>query len=150
MPGMATSIRIMAGRSLRAMSTACRPSAAIKTGYPAFSSTRLHRRWATSLSSATNTLKALPSPAFASGMPELQRFDAFRGERDREVERRAVPDGALHPDLASVHLHDLLNDREAKASPGNRLRGAAADAPEALEHMRDLVLRDTDSRVADA
>src|SRR2546430_10016538 len=150
MPGMATSIRIMAGRSLRAMSTACRPSAAIKTGYPAFSSTRLQRRWATSLSSATNTLKALLSPAFASGMPELQGFDAFRGERDREVERRAMPDRALHPDLASVHLHDLLNDREAKASPGNRLRRAAAYAPEALEHVADLLGRDADAGVGHA
>src|SRR5438093_6863010 len=150
MPGMATAIRIMAGRSLRAMSTACRPSAAIKTGYPAFSSTRLQRRWAPSLSSATNTLKALLSSAFASGMPELQGFDAFRGERDREVERRAMPDRALHPDLAAVHLHDLLNDRETKASPGNRLRGAAADASETLEHVAYLVLRDADAGVGDA
>src|SRR5438309_297013 len=149
MPGMATSIRIMAGRSLRAMSTACRPSAAIKTGYPAFSSTRLQRRWATSLSSATNTLKA-PSPVISSGMPELQGFGVLSDQGDGEVERRTVPHRALHPDLAPVHLHDLLNDREAKASPGNRLRGAAADAAETLENVADLVLRDADPRVRDA
>src|SRR5207249_9631397 len=121
MPGMATSIRIIAGCCDSAMSTACRPSAAISTGYPAFSSTRLHSRCATSLSSATSTVK-VPRLA-SSGMPELQRIRAFGGERDGEVERRAVTDRALHPDLAPVHLHDLLNDRPAEASPGNRLRG---------------------------
>src|SRR5437773_8550671 len=150
MPGMATSIRIMAGRSLKAMSTACRPSAAIKTGYPAFSSTRLHRRCATSLSSATNTLKSPFPPAFASGMPELQGPGAFRGQGDREMEGRAVPDRAFHPDLAPVHLHDLLNDREAEASPGNRLRGTAAYPTEAFEDVPDLVLRDADAGVGDA
>src|SRR5437867_8158441 len=83
-------------------------------------------------------------------MPELQRVRAFRGERDREVERRAVTDRALDPDLAPVHLHDLLNDREAQASPGNGLRGAAANAPETLEHVADLVLRDADAGIGDA
>src|SRR5437660_11067747 len=150
MPGMATSIRIMAGRSLRAMSTACRPSSAIKTGYPAFSSTRLHRRCATSLSSATSTLKSPFPPAFASGMPELQGPGAFRGQGNREMEGRAVPDRAFDPDLAPVNLHDQLNDREAEASPGNRLRGTAADPAEALEHVADLVLRDADAGVGDA
>src|SRR5207249_3310568 len=47
MPGMATSIRIIAGRWFSAMSTASRPAAAIKTGYPPLSSTRLQRRCAT-------------------------------------------------------------------------------------------------------
>src|SRR5438876_10240197 len=101
------------------MSTACRPSAAIKTGYPAFSSTRLHRRWATSLSSATSTVNAVAPVPSSSGMPELQRVRALRRQWDREVEGRAVADRALHPDLASVHLHDLLNDREPEASPGD-------------------------------
>src|SRR5438093_9252171 len=148
MPGMATSIRIIAGRCESAMSTACRPSAAISTGYPAFSSTRLHSRCATSLSSATSTVK-VPRLA-SSGMPELQRIRAFGGERDGEVERRAVTDRALHPDLAPVHLHDLLNDRQAEASPGNRLRGAAADPTKAFEDVPDLVLRDADAGVGDA
>src|SRR5438128_2603123 len=150
MPGIATSIRIIAGRWLNAMSTACRPSAAIKTGYPAFSSTRLHRRCATSLSSATSTLKSPFPPAFASGMPELQGPGAFRGQGNREMEGRAVPDRAFHPDLAPVHLHDLPNDREAEAGPGNRLRGTAADTAETLEHVTDLVLWDADAGVGDA
>src|SRR5437588_10696347 len=83
-------------------------------------------------------------------MPELQGFGDLSDQGDGEVERRTVPDRALHPDLAPVHLHDLLNDREAEASPGNRLRGAAADSPEALEHVSDLVLRDADAGVGDA
>src|SRR5213080_2604456 len=82
-------------------------------------------------------------------MPELLGVGAFGAQGDREVERRAVAQRAFHPDLASVHLHDLLNDREAEASPGNRLRGAAADSPEALEDMADLVGRDADARVGD-
>src|SRR5207249_8571273 len=151
MPGMATSMRIIAGRWWRAMSTACSPSPAIKTGYPAFSSTRLQSRCATSLSSATRTEGGLVVPApSVSGMPELQCVRAFGRERDREVEGRAVTDGAFHPDLAPVHLHDLLNDREAEASPGNRLRGAAAYPTEAFEDVPDLVLRDADAGVGDA
>src|SRR5438309_2515419 len=133
------------------MSTACKPSPAINTGYPALSSTRLQRRCATSLSSATRTAGGLVvPPSCVSGMPELQCIRVFRGERDREVEGRAVADGAFHPDLAPVHLHDLLNDREAEASPGDRLRGAAADAAETLEHVADLLLRDSDPGVRDA
>src|SRR3989442_15183255 len=134
MRGTAMSIRIIAGRWRNAMSTACRPSAAIKTGSPAFSRPRLHRRCAPSLSSATNTLKSPFPPAFASGMPELQGPGAFRGQGDREMEGRAVPDRAFHPDLAPVHLHDLLNDREAEASPGNRLLRPASATAETLEH----------------
>src|SRR5256886_16656979 len=110
MRGIATSIRIIAGRWLNAMSTACRPSAAIKTRYPAFSSTRLHRRCATSLSSATNTLKSPFPTAFPSGMPELQGPCAFRGHAPREMDERALPDHASLPDNAPVHLHDLLHD----------------------------------------
>src|SRR5579864_9063878 len=83
-------------------------------------------------------------------MAELQRGRAFGRERDREVERGAVTDGAFDPDLASVHLHDLLNDREAEASPRYRLRGAAAYAPEALEDVADLLRRDAEPGVGDA
>src|SRR4029077_14628267 len=83
-------------------------------------------------------------------MAKLQRGRAFGSEGDREVERGAVTDGAFDPDLASVHLHDLLNDREAEASPRYRLRGAAAHAPEALEDVADLLRRDADPGVGDA
>src|SRR5207247_6929598 len=120
-------------------------------GYPAFSSTRLQSRCATSLSSATSTEGGLVMPASSvSGMPELQGVRAFGRERDREVEGRAVTDGAFHPDLAPVHLHDLPNDREAEASPGNRLRGTAAYPTEAFEDVPDLVLGDADAGVGHA
>src|SRR5690242_13511283 len=104
---------------------------------------------ATSLSSATSTVN-FEAPLGASAMAELQRGRAFGRERDREMERRTMPDGALHPDLASVHLHDLLNDREAEASPGYGLSGATAHAPEALEDVADLLCRDADPGVGDA
>jgi len=48
-------------------------------------------------------------------MPELQRV--VGGERDGEVKGRPMTDSAFHPDLAPMHLHDLLNDREAEAGP---------------------------------
>src|SRR5438445_8033643 len=83
-------------------------------------------------------------------MPELQGSGAFRGQGYREMGGRAVPDRAFHPDLAPVHLHDLLNDREAEAGPGNRLRGTAADTAETLKHVADLVLWDADAGVGDA
>src|SRR6266542_5932597 len=61
-----------------------------------------------------------------------------------------MADGAFHPDLASVHLDDLLNDREPEASPRDRLPRAAAHPAEPLEDVPDLVLRDADAGVADA
>src|SRR6266851_489722 len=60
-------------------------------------------------------------------MPELhRRRDRLRRQWDGEVECGPVADRALDPDLAAVHLHDLLNDRQPKPSPGDRLRRAAA------------------------
>src|SRR5437868_9804542 len=144
-PGMATSIRIMSGAPAgpRAMSTASCPSEAVSTLWPAFSSTRRHSRCATSLSSATSTVSDRPTDP-DSGMPELGgRCHRFGRERDREVECGSVAERAFDPDLATVHLHDLLNDREAEASPSDRLGGSAADAAEALENMADLVRRDS-------
>src|SRR6476646_3143667 len=86
-------------------------------------------------------MEALSPAAAGSPMTSLQWRDVLRRQREGEVKRRTVPDRALDPDLAPMHLHDLLNDREAQASPRNRLGGAAADPAEALEDMRDLVRR---------
>src|SRR6266849_3483700 len=83
-------------------------------------------------------------------MAALQRRRLLRCQRDGEVERRTVTDSALDPDLAAMHLDDLLNDREAQAGPGYRLGGAAADPPEAFEDMLDLVRRDAQPGVGDA
>src|SRR5204862_3217859 len=139
----ATSLRIMSGASTSAMLTASSSSDAVSTRWPAFSRTRRHSRCATSLSSATSTVTAL-----ASGMPELHRGrDRLQGQRDGEVERRPVSDGAFDPDLAAVHLHDLLNDRQPEPSPGDRLGRAAAHAAEALEDVHDLVRRDAEPGV---
>src|SRR6266571_695150 len=110
----------------------------VRSRWPAFSRTRRHSRCATSLSSATSTVTAL-----LSGMPELhRRRDRLRRQRDGEVERRPVANCALDAELAAVHLHDLLNDRQPEPSPGDRLGRAAAHAAEALEDVDDLVRRD--------
>src|SRR5260370_6985351 len=61
-----------------------------------------------------------------------------------------MTDRAFDPDLAAVHLNDLLNDREAQAGPGYRLGGAASDPPEALEDMLDLVRGDAEAGVRHA
>src|SRR5260221_9117894 len=83
-------------------------------------------------------------------MPALQWRDVLSRQRKCEVKRRPVPDRALNPDLSPMHLHDLLNDREAQASPRNRLRGSASDAAEALEDVADIVGGDANARVGDA
>src|ERR1051326_113251 len=96
------------------MFTASWPSDAVSTRCPAFSSTRRHRRCATSLSSATR----IATRDWSSGMTKLhRRRDHLGRQRDGEVESRPVPDGALDPDLAPMHLHDLLNDGQAEAGP---------------------------------
>src|SRR6202011_1714968 len=97
---------------------------------------------ATSLSSATSTVICVLLLAVGSGMPALQWRDVLRRQRESEMKRRTMPDRALNPDLSPMHLHDLLNDREAQASPRNRLRRPAPDPPEAFEHVPDLVRRD--------
>src|SRR5712692_11089542 len=83
-------------------------------------------------------------------MAALQRRRLLRCQRDGEVERRTVTDRALDPDLAAMHLNDLLNDREAQAGPGYRLGGAAPDPPEALEDVLDLVRGDAQAGVGHA
>src|SRR2546427_4119606 len=93
-----------------------------------------------------------PGPPAAAGsrMPSLQWRDVLGGQWEGEVKRRSVPDRALDPDLSPMHLHDLLNDREAQASPRYRLCGATAHAAEALEDVADLVRRDAHPGVGDA
>src|SRR5260370_36642748 len=66
------------------------------------------------------------------------------------MDRRPVPNRAFDPDLAAMHLNDLLNDREAQAGPGYRLGRAASDPPEALEDMLDLVRGDAQAGVGHA
>src|SRR3989442_14870641 len=83
-------------------------------------------------------------------MPALQCRRGLRCQGDGEVKRRTVTDRALDPDLATMHLDDLLNDREAQAGPGYRLGRAASHPAESLEHVADLVARDAKTRACDA
>src|SRR6267143_913262 len=86
----------------------------------------------------------------SSGMAERVWRRVLRCQWDGGVECRTVTDRALNPDLAAVHLDDLLNDREAQPGPGDRLGGAAPDPPEPLEHVADLVRRDAQPGIGDA
>src|SRR2546428_7614895 len=61
-----------------------------------------------------------------------------------------MTDRAFDPDLAAMHLNDLLNDREAQAGPGYRLGGSASDPPEALKDVLDLVRGDAQAGVGHA
>src|SRR5258708_36773795 len=83
-------------------------------------------------------------------MPALQRRRVFRRQGNGEVECRPVPYRALHPDPAAMHFHDLLNDREAQASPRDRLGGSAADTAEAFEDVPELIRRDAGPGVGHA
>src|SRR2546427_1087377 len=86
----------------------------------------------------------------SSGMAERVWRRVLRCQWDGEVECRTVTDRALDPDLAPVHLDDLLNDREAQPGPRDRLGGAAPHPPEPLENVADLVRWDTKAGVGDA
>src|SRR5258708_11380158 len=74
-------------------------------------------------------------------MAALYRRRVLRCQWNREMERRTMTNRAFDPDLAAMHLNDLLNDREAQPGPGDGLGGAAPDPPEPLEDMLDLVCR---------
>src|SRR5260370_8037365 len=83
-------------------------------------------------------------------MAALYRRRVLRCQWNREMERRTMTNRAFDPDLAAMHLNDLLNDREAQAGPGYRLGRAASDPPEALEDMLDLVRGDAQAGVGHA
>src|SRR5260370_1561051 len=83
-------------------------------------------------------------------MAALYRRRVLRCKWNREMERRTMTNRAFDPDLAAMHLNDLLNDREAQPGPGDGLGGAAPDPPESLEDMFDLVCRDAQAGIGHA
>src|SRR5262247_1965696 len=58
------------------------------------------------------------------------------------LEGRALAQRRLHPDATTMHLHDLLGDREPEPSATSGLGQRAVDLMELLENARALLLRD--------
>src|SRR5438445_8423878 len=83
-------------------------------------------------------------------MAALQWRRGLRCQGDGEMKRRTLTDRALDPDLATMHLDGLLNDREAQTGPGYRLGRATSHPSESLEHVGDLIGRDAKTGVGDA
>src|SRR4029453_12333904 len=68
--------------------------------------------------------------------------------RDPHLEHRAVGGAALRRRFAAVQVRELLDQCEADACTLVRARPRLADAMEALEEPRQLVLRNADAGVA--
>src|SRR5215472_14577908 len=58
------------------------------------------------------------------------------------LEGRALPEYRFDPDATTMHLHDLLGDREPEPSATSGLGQRAVDLMELLENARALLLRD--------
>src|SRR5205814_4961598 len=70
-------------------------------------------------------------------------------DRQRERERRALADLALHPDLAAMQLDELPREREAEAGALTPPGVVRARLTKLLEDQRLLVVRDADAGVRD-
>src|SRR5688500_7521536 len=68
-------------------------------------------------------------------------------DRHREMEPRALTDGAFHPDPPLVRLDNPLRDREPEADPA---AVSGRTLPVAAEEMRQLLRRDAGTGVDDA
>ena len=66
------------------------------------------------------------------------------------MEGRALTQGRLDPDAATVHLHDLLGDGESEAGAALGLSKGAVDLMELLEDARPLVLGNAGPRIGHA
>jgi hypothetical protein len=69
----------------------------------------------------------------------LQRLSAFGSDRELQLESRPVARLGLDPHTTTVHLHDLLGNRETQAGAALGLSVRAVDLVERLEYPRQLV-----------
>src|SRR5579885_3256269 len=77
----------------------------------------------------------------AGGMHALRRKMAREGA--------ALADRALHLELRSVPLQDVLDDGEPEPRAAGGARAALIDAVEALREPRDMLGRDADAGISD-
>src|SRR5262245_57301090 len=77
-------------------------------------------------------------------------LERCRTDRDPERERAPLPRLAVDPDLAAVHLRDLLRDCQADSVAAGLLNRRAAAAIELLEDLSVLRLRDAEPAVGDS
>src|SRR5438552_7346145 len=111
------------------------------------------RRISASTSSTGESLREAISPDSSAIERSWMSVDICLGlrgplERQRERERRACADLALHPDLSAMELDEL--PRESQPEPGAFLLGGARpDLTECLEHRLVSLRRDADPRASD-
>ena len=72
--------------------------------------------------------------------------DVSRVLRYLEVKRRAASDGARRPYAPAVRLADTSANSQAEACAGTR---RSVCLPKSVEHARQIVVRNTDTRVLD-
>ena len=72
-----------------------------------------------------------------------------RGERQGEVERRALALAALRPDAAAMQLDELLADGEPEAGAVGLLGERVVEPLERLEQALEVDRRDPDAGVGD-
>src|SRR5437764_75580 len=85
--------------------------------------------------------------ADVSSAPERTRRPHSLRPRERDRERRAFADAALHLDMAAVHLDEALDQREAEAGSA-RVRAACVDLLEVVEDPVLIFAADADPVVA--
>src|SRR6185436_9725932 len=96
------------------------------------------------------------SASSRNGAPPVAVDDSCREASIRSGGKCALPVGirtsntepCAEPLFADVQVRELLDEREADARPLVRPRPRLANAMEALEEPRQLVLRDADASVA--
>src|SRR6185503_8917296 len=103
MRGMRTSMRIISGFTLGAISTASSPLLAVNTSCPAKRRVKATKSRISRSSSAINIFAIQSSLIFVNWQGEGERA-SFPGDA-----------GALHPDAALVHIHNLFNDGESQS-----------------------------------
>src|SRR4051812_18285524 len=86
-------------------------------------------------------------------VPRLEDRLALRLPKlaDGQIDREggALPRRALDAHMASMHLHDLLDDAQAQPGAGYPLDLGGLGAEEAVEDKRQVVRRNADPRIPD-
>src|SRR5437899_1147670 len=78
------------------------------------------------------------------------RLRSFHSQGNLEGERRPLPELALDPDAAAVHLDELLGDAQPESTPAELRGDRRVGLPKLAEHGGELVTRTHDAGIGDA